>query len=270
MKAGLAACMVAVAEAQNLDLSGDVILTAVADEESDSVGMTQVLEHCQADAAIVTEPTQLNIHIAHRGFAIFEVDVIGRASHTSQPHLGANAISHMAKVLTEVEKVQEALNAKSPHPFLGHGLLQAVLIQGGSELFTTPAKCMVTLERRSLPGETQEILEREISALLSRVKGDKPFEVTFRTVLFRDAFETLEDAEIIQTLKNVVQKKGLDVKLEGAPFWMDSALIAAKGIPTVIIGPSGGGMHAVNEWVDIDSVQTCADVLLEVVKEFCK
>ena len=99
MKAGLAACMAVIAEVQTLNLAGDVLLTAVADEESDSVGMTQVLEHCHADAAIVTEPTQLDIHIAHRGFTIFEIEMLGRASHTSQPHLGINAIQHLGHVL---------------------------------------------------------------------------------------------------------------------------------------------------------------------------
>ena len=156
-----------------------------------------------------------------------------------------------------------------PHPFLGHGSLQAVLVQGGSELFTTPAKSNLTLERRSLPGETQAFLEQEISDLLGRIKVDN-FQANFRTILHREPFEVSEDTEIVRLLQRVMKQNNLSPKIDGAPYWMDSVLLAAKGIPTVIFGPSGGGMHAANEWVDVDSVRVCAEVLLEVVKEFCK
>ncbi len=270
MKAGLAAGMVVVAEAQRLQLGGDVILMAVADEESESIGTAEVLEHIQADAAIVTEPTQLNIHVAHRGFAVFEIETHGRASHTSQPHLGINAITHMTKVLYEVEKMQQHLREKPLHPLLGHGLLQPVLIQGGQELFTTPPKCILHLERRTLPGETLNILEDEISIVLKNAKqNDASFEASFRTLLHREPFEISSESTVVKLLQHIMQAEGLEPKLEGAPYWMDSALIVAKGIPTVIFGPSGGGMHAVDEWVDIDSVTVCAEILLEVAKEFC-
>jgi acetylornithine deacetylase len=268
MKAGLAACMVTMAEAQKQNL-GNVILTAVSDEESESLGTAQVLEHVHADAAIITEPTQLDIHVAHRGFAVFEIETLGKASHTSQPHLGINAISQMGYVLTEVEAVQNELQSKAPHPLLGHGLLQPVLMQAGQELFTTPSKAMLTLERRSLPGENKSLLEQEITTLLTKAKHHQDFQARFRTVLHREPFEISSENSIVKLLQTVTKQKGLSSKIEGAPYWMDSALIAAKGIPTVIFGPSGGGMHAADEWADIDSVNICARVLLEVIKQFC-
>jgi acetylornithine deacetylase len=271
MKSGLAACMVAIAKAQALNLSGDVILTAVANEESESIGTAQVLELLHMDAAIVTEPTQLQAHIAHRGFAVFEIKTQGKASHTSQPHLGINAITQMGKILAEVEKVQQRLEAVLPHPLLGHGLLQAVLIQGGQELFTTPPRCTLHLERRSLPGETKETLESEICEILKRAQQkDVTLNPSYKTLLYREPYEVSEQSDIVQLVQRRLKARGLDDTLGGAPYWMDSALIAAKGIPTVIFGPSGGGIHAVDEWVDVDSVQVCAEVLLEVIKDFCK
>jgi acetylornithine deacetylase len=269
MKAGLAACMVAIAEAQQQNLA-KVILTAVADEEHASLGTAQVLEHIQADAAIVTEPTQLDIHVAHRGFAVFDIETLGRASHTSQPHLGINAISHMGYVLAEVEAVQKQLMDKSPHPFLGHGSLQPVRLRGGQELFTTPSNAILTLERRNLPGETKDRLEQEIKTLLDNAKRVQDFQASFKTVLHREPFEVSSESSIVKLLQTATQTKGLNSNIDGAPYWMDSALIAAKGIPTVIFGPSGGGMHAADEWVDIDSVMICAEVLLEIIKNLCR
>ena len=271
MKSGLAACMVAIAQAQTLGLAGDVILMAVADEESESIGTAQVLELLHADAAIVTEPTQLQAHIAHRGFAVFEIKMQGKASHTSQPHLGINAITQAGKILGEVEKVQQGLESALPHPLLGHGFLQAVLIQGGQELFTTPPTCSVHLERRSLPGETKDILEAEIKHIIaSAQKKDVTLNASCTTLLYREPFEVGKQSKIVQCLQHKLQARGLEDKPQGAPYWMDSALIAAKGIPTAIFGPSGQGMHASNEWVDIYSVRVCAEILLEVIEDFCK
>jgi acetylornithine deacetylase len=271
MKAGLAACMVAIAQARTVGLAGAVILTAVADEESDSIGTRQVLEFVRADAAIVAEPTKLKPHIAHRGFAVFEISVQGRASHTSQPHLGLNAIAHAGKILAEIEEVQHRLEAPPAHPLLGHGSLQAVLIKGGQELFTTPPGCTLHLERRSLPGETQDILEDEIKELLMQVGQKEPsLSATFKTLIHREPYEVSKNSAIVLLTQHILEARGLDPSVEGAPYWMDSALIAAKGIPTMIFGPGGEGMHAVDEWVDIKSVRVCAEVLLEVIKEFCK
>ena len=113
MKGSLAACMLATAEAERRGLRGDVILTAVADEEFASIGTEAVAATLSADAAIVTEPTELQIAVAHRGFVHLEVEVHGRAAHGSRPHLGIDAIAKMGRVLVGIEELDRATACES-------------------------------------------------------------------------------------------------------------------------------------------------------------
>lgn len=271
MKAGLAACMVTLARASQLSLRGDVILSAVADEEQDSLGTRAVLEHFRADTAILTEPTGLELHLAHRGFAVFELETCGRASHTSQPHRGVNAITHMGRVLHEIEALNASLSQGDPHPLLGCGSAQAVLVAGGQELYTTPESCRLSYERRTLPGETLESIELELQALLTRAaQGDDDFQTNTRLVIYRDPFEVAPHEAIVRLTGEAIRARcGQEPQKVGAPWWMDAALLAGAGIPTVVFGPTGEGLHAAEEWVELASVDTCTEVLLEVVRSFC-
>lgn len=271
MKAGLASCMHALADAAEQGLRGDVILTAVADEEHASIGTNAVLERFSADAAVVTEPTDLDLHVAHRGFAVFEVEARGRASHTSQPDRGVNAIRQIGKVLREIDALNRRLREAPPHPLLGHGSAQPVTISGGTELFTTPANCVLAYERRTLPGESAEFVRTELQRLLERAAEDDPdFFVETRTGVEREPFEVAEDEAIVRLLQSSVREQlGTDPRLLGAPYWMDAALIAAAGIPTVVFGPRGGGIHTTEEWVDLESIDVCTDVLKAAIRSFC-
>jgi acetylornithine deacetylase len=153
MKAGVAAALIACRDAARLGLRGDVIVAAVADEEHASLGVQEVLETVRADAAIVTEPTELEVIVAHKGFAWMEVEVAGRAAHGSRPHLGVDAIVKTGPILTALGALDAALGDRT-HPLLGRGSVHASLIRGGEELSSYPARCVVGLERRTLPGET--------------------------------------------------------------------------------------------------------------------
>src|SRR5438093_1735124 len=153
MKAGVAAALIAAWDAVRLGLAGDVVVAAVADEEHASLGIQEVLRAFRPDAAIVTEPTELAVVVAHRGFVWSEVEVTGRASHGSRPRLGIDAIAKIGRVLTELEALDTALAART-HRLLGHGSVHASMIRGGTELSTYPAHCVLGLERRTLPGET--------------------------------------------------------------------------------------------------------------------
>ena len=153
MKSGLAACMLALLDASRAALRGDVILTAVADEEHASLGIQSVLRQVRADAAIVTEPTSLQLCVAHKGFTWHEVTTVGRAAHGSRPDLGNDAIVHMGRVLGRLEEWQRELASRPAHPLLGHASVHASLIQGGQELSSYPERCTLQVERRTLPGE---------------------------------------------------------------------------------------------------------------------
>ena len=173
MKAGLAAALIAAREAARLGLAGDVVVAAVADEEHASLGIQEALRHVSADAAVVTEPTELELTVAHKGFVWSEIEVTGRAAHGSRPHLGVDAILKMGAVLRELEALDRAL-AERTHPLLGRGSLHASLIAGGVELSSYPAQCTLSVERRTLPGETGADIEAELEALLERCRAADP------------------------------------------------------------------------------------------------
>jgi acetylornithine deacetylase len=270
-KGALAAFMTAAAEAASLRLRGDVILTAVVDEEYASAGTEAVARELKADAAIVGEPSGLQIVTEHKGFAWFQVDTEGVAAHGSLPDVGVDAILMMGKLLTALEGLSVRLRKKPPHRTLGTGSLHASLISGGHELSSYPASCRVELERRTIPGETADSSEAEIRAVIEELaRSDPGFKATFRRTLARASMEARRDSPVALALARQVQKvTGKAPEFAGMSGWLDSALLDGAGIPTVVLGPAGAGLHGAEEWVDLSSVTACRDIVLETIKEFC-
>jgi acetylornithine deacetylase len=271
MKGGLAAIMVAGAQASKLSLRGDVIVTAVIDEEYASVGTQAIVQQWHADAAIVTEPTALNLCVAHRGFVWLEITTQGKAAHGSRPDLGLDAIMKMGHILVGLEQLDRSLQAAPTHRLLKSGSLHASLIEGGQELSSYPERCILQIERRTIPGETQETVEAEIREMLARVQAADPtIHATFKTTFKQAPFEVAADAPIVQT---IARQAGLlhatTPEIVGAAWWTDAALLAEAGIPTVLFGPGGAGAHAVIEWADLDQVQRCSEILIGTLQEFC-
>ena len=270
MKAGVAAALVACREAAALGVRGDVVVAAVADEEHASLGVREVLGSVTADAAIVTEPTELELIVAHKGFVWAEIEVTGRAAHGSRPHLGVDAIVKSGPVLSELGALDEALGART-HPLLGRGSVHASTIRGGEELSSYPARCVVGLERRTLPGETAAGVEAELAALLDRCRAADPALVAeARTLLVREPFEVAADAEIVATVRAAAgEALGAPPPVAGASYWADAAFIAAAGIPTVMFGPAGEGAHAAEEWVSIASTEQVVRTLVATAARTC-
>jgi acetylornithine deacetylase len=255
MKGAIAALLVAAAEAP--ELRGDLVVTAVADEELASAGTETVLERVTADAAIVAEPTELQVAVAHRGFVGFEIETAGIAAHGSRPDLGEDAIVKMGPVLVALQELDERLQAGVRHPLTGTGAIHASLIEGGQEMSSFPARCVLLGERRTIPGETVMDVERELQA----IAGD----AEIRIVASREPYEAPLDDPFVELVQRAA---GVDAVV-GAPFWTDAALIAAAGIPTVLVGPIGEGAHAAIEWVDVASLERVRDVVLGVAAAWC-
>jgi acetylornithine deacetylase len=270
MKAGLAAALIACREAASRSLRGDVLVACVADEEHASLGVQEALEFVHADAAVVTEPTELEICIAHGGFAWVEVEVTGRAAHGSRPHLGVDAIAKAGPILAALGKLDAALEARR-HPLVGRASVHASTIAGGEELSSYPARCVVGIERRTLPGEGKREVEAEVEALLDRCRAADPaLEVRRRTLLVREPFAVGEDAEIVRVVREAATAtSGSAPPLVGAGYWADAAMIQAAGIPTVMYGPSGEGAHADVEWVSIPDTVSCIRTLITVAERLC-
>lgn len=271
MKGSLAACMLATARAAGLALRGDVVLTAVSDEEFASVGTEAVAASLRADAAIVTEPTGMELAIAHRGFVSFEIETIGRAAHGSRPQLGIDAIAKMGRVLVGIEKLDRRLRANPSHPLLGTGSVHASLIEGGQEYSSYPARCVLQAERRTIPGESVELAVGEIREILeAAARADGDFAGDVRVVASREPFETPSDAGLVAVVRRSAAAV-LDAppSVVGVPFWADSALLATAGIPTVLFGPRGEGLHAEVEWVDLEDLERCVEIYAAVAAEIC-
>jgi acetylornithine deacetylase len=270
MKGGLAAIMVAGAAAAREGLSGDVIVSAVSDEEHASEGVQSVLRRWRADAAIVTEPTHLCACVAHKGFVWAQLETRGRAAHGSRPDLGVDAIVGMAPALAAIPALQRRLETRA-HPLLGAASLHASLIAGGQELSSYPERCVLDIERRTVPGESAHDVERELQALLATAREADPRLYTqLRMGLVREPFEVDRSADVVETLRAAAARTlGAEPEIVGHSAWMDAAFLSAAGIPTVVFGPSGEGAHAVEEHVELDSVEQVAEIVLETARRLC-
>lgn len=274
-KSGVAAALVAAARARaETVLRGDLVLTLVADEEFGSTGTVETLAHLAETgivptAGIVIEPSALELTVAHRGFAWFEVEFTGVAAHGSMPEQGADAITAAVEFLQGVDEVRARLLQTSPHPLLGHGTVRVSTISGGSDAATVADRCVLTIERRTVPEDDLDAVERELHELVERaartVAGTTG---VVRRLVARAAFEA-EPASVIVELvaKHVERALAAPARRRGEPFWTDARLVHEAGIPCVVIGADGGGAHADVEWAAISSVQSLQAVLLGVILE---
>ena len=145
------------------------------------------------------------------------------------------------------------------------------MLSGGSGLSTYAAQCSVKIERRTIPGETVAGAVAEIQAIVDRLSaGDPDFQATVDCFLDRDPFEVADDAPIVAALDRASQRvRGGTPKHVGDTPWMDAALLAGAGIETAIFGGTGAGAHAAVEWVDLESLYTLADTIVELARDYC-
>lgn len=271
MKSGVAAMMVAAARAKAAGVRGDILVACVADEEYASIGTAEVVRHFKADAAIITEPSHLQLTVAHKGFIWFDVTVKGRAAHGSRPELGIDAIAKAGRFLVALEAWDKRLRGNPSHAILTSGSVHASLIRGGEELSSYPATCRISLERRTIPGETTATVLAEIEAIIAAIRAEDPlFEADVTPGLERVPFQVSEAEPIVQTLDRIATERlGRVPERRGEPFWTDCAILQDAGIPCVMFGADGGGAHAATEWTTIASMHALTDILTETALAFC-
>ena len=273
MKSGVAAMIAAarqVAESGGLD-AGRLIVACVVDEEHSSIGADALVTQWRADAAVVTEPTDLAVATAHKGFEWVEIETEGRAAHGSRPREGRDAILRMGRVLHELEALDRRLQAGPAHPLVGAASLHASLIEGGRELSSYPDRCSLQVERRTIPGEPEGTAGQEIARILDALKAsDSEFAAASRTMFARAPYAIDSTHELPQSLVAAAQGSGQASAIIGMSFWTDAAILGGAGIPSVLFGPTGAGLHGLEEWVDIQSVLTCRDALVNLVRMWCK
>lgn len=267
MAGGLAAAMVAAAAAPP-DLAGDLLLAFAADEEFASRGMEELLAAIDGGprphGAIVLEPTDLEVTLAHRGFAWFRVEYEGLASHGSQPELGVDAIARASDGLVALRALGDELGARPRHPLLGSGSVRVATIEGGTDAATVADRCVLVVERRTLPGDPDPgaELERVLAA-------SQPARIV--SLVARAAMEADPDSPIARSVLTAVEQVGgAPAVRRGDPWWTDAGLIAGAGIPAVLVGPAGGGAHADEEWVSAQSLDALVAVIEAVILDFCR
>src|ERR1700681_3036529 len=272
MKGGLAAMCVAAATSVSQESERQILITAVVDEEYESVGMRALLAAgIRAEQAIITEPTRLAICPAHRGFAWFDVELRGRAAHGSRYDVGIDAIMHAGLLLAELDRLEHTREAGPTHPLLGRGSLHASKIEGGVGMSTYPERCSLAIERRTIPGEQVQTAMREITDACARVKAGRPeFDARVTLSTAQLPSDVPVDAPVVRRLVGAVEREGIPVSIEGLSAWTDAALLNEAGIPTVCFGPADIALaHAAEEFVPVDDIERATRVLARVVREWC-
>jgi len=271
MKGGLAAMVDAarqVAASGGL-ARGRLVIACVADEEHASLGAEALVRDWRADAAVVTEPTDLQIGIAHKGFAWLEIDTPGRAAHGSRPAEGRDAIFRMGRVLGALEHVDRALQSGPSHRLLGPPSLHASTVHGGREWSVYPDACRLQVERRTIPGQSPAQALEEVERVLQALRDqDGEFEGTARLAFSRDPYEIDEHAELPQALARACAARRQPVTFTGLSFWTDAGVLGQSAIPSVLFGPGGEGLHSLEEYVRVADVIACRDVLVELARDF--
>ena len=241
---------------------GRLIVAAVVDEEYASIGADALVTRWRADAAIVTEPTDLDIGVGHKGFAWIGIETRGRAAHGSRPKDGRDAIMRMGRVLQRLEALDRALQSRPPHPVMGNASLHASIIAGGRELSSYPDRCVLQMERRTVTGESGATAAAEVAHILAELRVEDPeFDADARVTFARPSYEVPAGHELPSAMARAATSAGCASRIVGMSFWTDAAILGGAGIPSALFGPGGAGLHSTEEYVNVTDVLRCRDAL---------
>jgi acetylornithine deacetylase len=271
MKGGVAAMCAAAARLRG-KLKGDLIIAAVVDEEWQSIGTSSLLASgLRADGAIVTEPTRLTIMPAHKGFAWIEVTIHGRAAHGSRWDIGVDAIRHAGLLLAELDRVDKEDLPRRTHALLGRPSLHASFIEGGIGLSTYPDRCVIRIERRTVPGESSDSARREVSDACARVRERRPdFRADVELLFAQPPSDVETDAPIARALSETLGECGMPTTMSGMSAWTDAALLNQAGIPAICFGPGDMALaHAAEEYIEVREIERATDILAAFAQRWC-
>jgi acetylornithine deacetylase len=266
MKGSAGAIMAAAVALSRIRIGGRVLLALVADEEDASVGACDFVRRHPADACIVTEPSEGQLVLAHKGFVWAEITTRGMAAHGSRWDLGVSAISRMGRIVSALDAFDRSVLRARSQPMVGPASMHCAMIAGGAGMSTYAPECRLRIERRTIPGETPTQVLQELRATIASAGEDAEVSVLFdRPPLVCD-----REALVVRCVRDAATRvTGRAPREIGVAYWMDAAVFAEAGIPAVNYGPAGEGAHADVEWVDVESVVTTSRVLVEAARQFC-
>ncbi|WP_373058601.1 ArgE/DapE family deacylase [Gemmatimonas sp.] len=265
MKGGVAAmCVAAARAAARGALASEIIITAVCDEEYESIGTRALLaQGLHATGAIITEPTRMAIAPAHKGFAWIEVVLHGHAAHGSRYDVGIDANRHAGLLLAALDRYEHDVLTTHVHPLLGRASLHASSIVGGTGWSTYAERCTLRVERRTLPGETGKQALADVRAICDELAASRPgFQADVSLVCAQPPLDLALDAPLITSMKAACNASGLAPQIAGLSCWTDAALFAEAGIPTLCFGPGDiARAHSATEWVEVAELEKAVEVL---------
>ena len=268
-KAGLATMMHAMAslKADGITPPCEVLLAAVVDEEFSYRGVVKLCESLKADAAIVAEPTEMRAVIATKGVLRCRIVVRGKSAHSSKPHLGVNAITHMARVIAAIEADNDRMAAVQ-HPLVGCGTCNVGVINGGVQVNFVPDICAIEIDRRLLPGERADDAVAHYRQLLQGIGGITA-ELEEPLLLVDEALDTPAGSAVVQTASRVLREMGLNPDPCGVPFGCDASKLSRAGIPSIVFGPGSiDRAHTVDEYVELDQVEQALEFQRRFILSF--
>ena len=274
MKSGVAAMCVGALRAYRLAGNSpkrQIVIAAVADEEYESLGMRALLDSgIRAECAVLTEPTKLAICPAHRGFVWIEIAFAGRAAHGSRYDVGIDAIRHAGLLLAELDALEAGPLHTRSHTLLGRPSLHASTIVGGIGMSTYPDRCILRIERRTIPGESEQTAVDEVTSALERVRARRPrIEASVKLIAAQQPSDVAPDALVVRMLETALKAEAMPAKIEGLSAWTDAALLNAAGISAVCFGPGDIALaHAAEEFVPVDEIEKATMVLQRVAFEW--
>jgi acetylornithine deacetylase len=249
-----------------------LIMACTVNEEHGYTGATALTELWQSndsivprrpDAAVVAEPTKLDVVVAHKGTVRWRLHALGRAVHSSQPNLGDNAIYKMARVLQALEAYQRDVAPQlPPHPLCGNVTLSVGTIRGGISVNTVPDHCSIEIDRRLLPGETRELAYQQIIEHVAKFPGidfevvhDQPF-------LEGDPLPDGPNNALGARLSSITRELCGRGERVGVPFGTNAARFAVAGVPSIVFGPGSiDQAHTADEWLPLDELHTASEAL---------
>jgi acetylornithine deacetylase len=247
-----------------------VLLGAVVDEEWVSAGAEHLVAHYRVDAAILPEQSDLDVIVEHGGFAWFELESRGVESAGIEPDKAVDAIALLAPVLQGLVELDAEL-ALRPAPDYGRPSVHPSTIAGGTQFPAYPGSCLLGIERCTVAGETVADARAEIDALIARAAGaDARFDAEVRLVVGREPVKLDADGPLVRALDRSIEARlGRSPRHVGEIGWSDSGIFVEAGIPCAIFGPRGAGNHTAGEYVELDSLVACAEILEATARTFC-
>ena len=269
VKGGMASMLSAFARLVRETPAGacNVILACTVDEEHTFLGVQHLVRRFRADAAVVAEPTRLQIVHAHKGAVRWFLETTGKSCHSSRPELGENAIYRMARVLPAVEEFAEWLRGSRGDPLLGPPTLSVGMIEGGTSVNTVPDRCRVFIDRRLIPGEDSNGAPGQLLAWLKeRVSAGIPYSCS-EPVLSVPALGPQGSEDLVKRLGAAINAVIGSHTVHPVPYGTDASTLAGAGIPSVVFGPGDiARAHTCDEWVPLDEVEQASEILYRLAR----